>query len=113
MSWIGPGAALLVGVYADLAFNLFSAMNSSPQTTELFADDRAETLWKYVKIADAAAVGFGLLGTLLDQGKTEQIAKGLAWLFFIGAAYNAIPPVTRAAARGAKSGTSQAKQTLA
>jgi ABC-type uncharacterized transport system permease subunit len=50
---------------------------------------------------------------LLDQGKTEQIAKGLAWLFFIGAAYNAIPPVTRAAARGAKSGTSQAKQTLA
>jgi hypothetical protein len=66
VSWIGPGAALLVGVYADLAFNLFSAMNSSPQTTELFADDRAETLWKYVKIADAAAVGFGLLGTLLD-----------------------------------------------
>ena len=66
MSWIGPGAALLVGVYADLAFNLFSAMNSSQQTTELFADDRAETLWKYVKIADTAAVGFGLLGTLLD-----------------------------------------------
>ena len=59
------GLALLVGVYADLAFNLFSAMNSSPQTTELFAQDRADTLWKYVKIADVAAVGFGLLGWML------------------------------------------------
>ena len=66
LSWIGPGAALLVGVYADLGFNLFSAMNSSPQTTELFADDRADTLWKYVRIADAAALGFGVLGSLLD-----------------------------------------------
>jgi hypothetical protein len=59
------GLALLVGVYADLAFNLFSAMNSSPQTTELFAGERAETLWKYVRIADIAAVAFGLLGWAL------------------------------------------------
>lgn len=59
------GLALLVGVYADLAFNLYSAMNSSPQTTELFAADRADTLWKYVKIADVAAAGFGLLGWML------------------------------------------------
>lgn len=64
---LGPTAALAFGVYADLAFNLFSAMNSSPQTTELFADDRADTLWKYVKIADAAAIGFGLLGSLLQR----------------------------------------------
>jgi hypothetical protein len=67
VSWLGPAAALGFGVYADLAFNLFSAMNSSPQTTELFADDRADTLWKYVKIADAAALGFGLLGSLLAR----------------------------------------------
>lgn len=59
------GLALLVGVYADLAFNLFSAMNSSPQTTELFAGDRADTLWKYVKIADVAAAAFGVLGWAL------------------------------------------------
>jgi hypothetical protein len=50
---------------------------------------------------------------LLDQGKTEQIAKGFAWLFFIVAAYNAIPPLTRAATRTAKSGGAQAKSTLA
>ena len=75
VSWIGPGAALLVGVYADLAFNLFSAMNSSPQTTELFADDRAETLWKYVKIADAAAVGFGIGIGLVLLGFTLMILQ--------------------------------------
>jgi hypothetical protein len=28
---------------------------------------------------------------MLDQGKTEPIAKGFAWLFFVVAAYNAIP----------------------
>lgn len=28
---------------------------------------------------------------LLDQGKAEPVAKGLAWLFFIAAAYNALP----------------------
>lgn len=56
------------GVFADLAFNLFSAMCSSPQTTELFAADRAATLWKYVKIADVAAVGFGLFATAADFG---------------------------------------------
>jgi len=64
---LGVTAALAFGVYADLAFNLFSAMNSSPQTTELFAEDRAETLWKYVKVADAAALAFGVFGSLLDK----------------------------------------------
>lgn len=31
---------------------------------------------------------------LLDQGRTEKVAKGFAWLFFIVAAYNAIPALT-------------------
>jgi hypothetical protein len=30
---------------------------------------------------------------LLDQGRTAEIAKGFAWLFFLAAAYNALPPV--------------------
>ncbi len=42
--------AIAFGVAADLVYNVFSATNSSPQTTELFASDRAETLWKYVKL---------------------------------------------------------------
>lgn len=33
---------------------------------------------------------------LLDQGRTEPVARGFAWLFFIVAAYNAIPALTGA-----------------
>jgi len=49
---------------------------------------------------------------LLDHGRTEQVAKGFAWLFFIVAAYNAIPPLTKAAAGSVKTQAGQAKATL-
>jgi hypothetical protein len=49
---------------------------------------------------------------LLDQGRTEQVARGFAWLFFIVAAYNAIPPLTSLAATAGKAGGTQAKATL-
>lgn len=60
-------AALSFGVYADLAYNLYSATNSSPQTTELFSGDRAETLWKYVVIGHVQAVALGVFGSILDR----------------------------------------------
>jgi hypothetical protein len=60
-----PAAAFIgFGVYADLAYNVMSANDSSPQTTELFAGDRADTLWHWVKMADyqiAALSGIGAL----------------------------------------------------
>ena len=37
---------------------------------------------------------------LLDQGRTEPVARGFAWLFFIVAAYNAVPALTGAAKSG-------------
>ncbi len=80
-------AALAFGVYADLAFNLFSAMNSSPQTTELFADDRAESLWKYVKIADVAALGFGLIGVVLAHGSWWPMVGALTVVVLMHAMY--------------------------
>ena len=49
---------------------------------------------------------------LLDQGRTEQVARGFAWLFFIVAAYNAIPPLARAATVTVKKQTTAAKTTL-
>jgi hypothetical protein len=49
---------------------------------------------------------------ILDHGRTEQIAKGFAWLFFIVAAYNAIPPLTKAAAPAVKKQATTAKTTL-
>ncbi len=33
---------------------------------------------------------------LLDQGRSAEVARGFAWLFFIGAAYAAIPAYTGA-----------------
>jgi hypothetical protein len=33
----------------------------------------------------------------LDQGETEPVAKGFAWLFLFAAAYNAVPILAKAA----------------
>lgn len=60
-------AAISFGVYADLAYNLYSATNSSPQTTELFAGERSKTLWKYVVIGHMQAIILGLFGSILDR----------------------------------------------
>lgn len=60
-------AAVSFGVYADLAYNLYSATNSSPQTTELFAGDRSKTLWKYVIVGHIQAVALGVFGSILDR----------------------------------------------
>lgn len=61
----GGIAAIAFGVYADLAYNTYSATNSSPQTTELFAGERAETLWKYVKLGDLQVAALSGIGSLL------------------------------------------------
>jgi len=50
-------AAVLFLAAADAAYNAYSATNSSPQTTELFAGDRAATLWKYVKLGHVQVIG--------------------------------------------------------
>jgi hypothetical protein len=58
----GTQDAILFGVSADLVYNIFSATNSSPQTTELFAKERGQTLWKYVRLgAVQAGVLIGLM----------------------------------------------------
>jgi len=62
----GASNAVTFGVYAALAYDIMSSTNSSPQTTELFAGDRSETLMKYVKIGDVQIVAFGLFGSLLE-----------------------------------------------
>lgn len=52
----GTADAIAFGVAADLTYTVFGATNSSPQTTELFAAQRAGTLWKYVKLGGLQAV---------------------------------------------------------
>jgi hypothetical protein len=46
-----------------------------------------------------------LVIALLDQGETEPVARGFAWLFLLSAAYVTIPDIgkaTSAPAKGAK-----------
>ena len=54
-----------------------------------------------------------LVIALLDQGRTEEIARGFAWLFFIVAAYNAIPPLATAAGTTAANTGKSVKGTVA
>ena len=46
--------------------------------------------------------------SMLDQGRTENIARGFAWLFVVAAAYNAIPDLTKATKAKSASTTSPA-----
>lgn len=65
---VGSGAtdAIAFGVAADLVYNIFSATNSSPQTTELFAGERSATLWKYVRLG--AGQSLILVGIMSIRG---------------------------------------------
>jgi hypothetical protein len=49
---------------------------------------------------------------LLDHGRTEEIARGFAWLFFIVAAYAALPGFVKSIGEARKSAASTAKSTL-
>lgn len=63
----GATVAILLGVWATFALDVYSTLNSSPQTTELFAKDRENTLMHWVLIGDAAAIGGGAAGALFSD----------------------------------------------
>jgi hypothetical protein len=73
----GATDALAFGIAADLVYNVMSATNSSPQTTELFAGDRSQTLWKYVRLGlGQSAI---LVGIMAIRGRTVwPVLGGLA-----------------------------------
>ncbi len=49
----------LIFVMATFALDMFSTLTSSPQTTEINAMTRADTLMKWVKLADVVALAGG------------------------------------------------------
>lgn len=84
------GPAVKVAVYAALTYDIISATNSSPQTTEINAAVRAETLLKWVKIGLAQAALFAVIGIILDDEKwPPALGSGLAgillWIQYIHA----------------------------
>jgi hypothetical protein len=82
----GTGAALLFGVWAAVALDVYSTLNSSPQTTELFAKDRQDSLMHWVWIGDAVAVIAGLIWSLLSKSPwplvgTASVAAGMHYAY--------------------------------
>lgn len=75
--------AVTVAVYAALTYDIISATNSSPQTTEINAAKRADTLMKWVYIGLAQAALFAFLGYYFEKksgrpGWPPVLGAGLA-----------------------------------
>lgn len=76
---IGTDDADTFMISAGLVFEIVAAFCSSPQTAELNAHSRAETLMKWVTIGLAVAAVFVLLAaTLLKGGKPAILGGALA-----------------------------------
>jgi uncharacterized membrane protein len=58
--------AVTMAVFAALVYDVISATNSSPQTTEINAAKRADTLMKWVHVGLAQAAIFAVLGIALE-----------------------------------------------
>ena len=68
------GVAFLVG--AGLVFEVVAAYCSSPQTAEINADKRADTLMKWVNIGTGGAAIFIIIAAMLDQKHAAAILTG-------------------------------------
>ena len=66
--------AILVAVYATFALDVFSTFTSSPQTTELNAAARADTLMKWVKIGALVALAGGAIGSWTSRSAWPLIS---------------------------------------
>ena len=61
------------GVYVAVTYDVISATNSSPQTTEINASVRAETLMKWVHLGLAQAALFAILGATISYKEKSPI----------------------------------------
>ena len=86
----GNSPAIKVAVYATLMYDVISATNSSPQTTEINAQKRAETLMKWVKLGLAQGALFVAVGVILDKQRWPPLLGGgiaavLLWMQYVHA----------------------------
>lgn len=86
----GGSAAIRVAVYAALMYDIISATNSSPQTTEINAAARADTLMKWVKLGLVQGALFVGIGVVLDPDRWPPLlggglAAGLLWAQYVHA----------------------------
>ena len=70
----GGGVAFLVS--AGIVYEIIAAACSSPQTTEINAHSRADTLMKWVYLGIGQATVFVLLAAMLEPKRAPQILGG-------------------------------------
>jgi hypothetical protein len=68
------GTAFLVS--AGIVFEIIAAACSSPQTTEINASSRAETLMKWVNIGVGMAAVFVVIASIIDEPHRQEILAG-------------------------------------
>ena len=88
----GENDAAVIGVSAAVMYDVISATNSSPQTTEINAKARASTLMKWVKLGIAQGSLFIIIMMLAEPpGKKWRplvgggLAGGLLWVQYVHA----------------------------
>jgi hypothetical protein len=73
----GTSIAILVGVWATFALDVYSTLNSSPQTTEINVARREESLMYWVGIGAVVAVGGGAIATAVSRKPWPLIATSV------------------------------------
>lgn len=68
--------AVTVAIYATLMYDIISATNSSPQTTEINASRRAATLMKWVHLGLVQGLLFVAIGVYLDKDRWPPLMGG-------------------------------------
>lgn len=88
----GADDATVIGVSAAVVYDIISATNSSPQTTEVNAPHRAASLMKWVKLGLVqAAVFIGIMAYAEPKGKKWRpllgggLAGSLLWVQYLHA----------------------------
>lgn len=70
----GDGVAFIVS--AGIVYEIIAANCSSPQTTELNAQARADTLMKWVNIGVAQAAAFVIIAAAFEPARKKPIILG-------------------------------------
>jgi hypothetical protein len=73
MDSTGTGSAAVVAIFAALTYDVIAAACSSPQTTEINADSRAETLMKWVYLGLGQAALFAGIGVYLQHREGKPV----------------------------------------
>jgi hypothetical protein len=73
---VNESFAITFAVFVALVYDVISATNSSPQTTEINAAARSETLMKWVNLGMIQAGIFVLIGVMLDRKRWPPLLGG-------------------------------------